>query len=547
MKTLNKVFIAAIAATAMTACNNELGEQFVSNNGGDVKFTMGIEGTSASRVAMEDGSYQASFESTNAVGIFVKEVDSYSNLEYTYNGNAWTGATVNVPADGVYTYYAYYPYAASATSTAIAAEVSADQETGGYLANDYLMANLTAEAGQANVDLQFTHALSLVEVTLSGPNAAEDAVVALSNMTTDATINLETSVVTPGTKKANVTMDKLTTSMKYRAIVPEQTVAQGTALMTIVSKGRTYKVSYKASDVKFERGKYISLNVELGSSSSAEDVTVTITSQGITDWGEGTPVTGDATIDEVPLIETIGENLVSFAGTADRNANIGDTWFKLINAAGTTAGATGEIVESGSEEVVWEKAAKLTYTSVWDPNVDNGADKPKGKAVNNSYYIAAVGYLHDAAIYTSDTQFYKLTFKAKSNQVKTTVVDETESPEELPDAAKIVITCRNSVDNASFAMSGSSSISDDVATTTMTVSDLVKDTWKECVAYIHFGKKSEAVGSVTDSKPMGDSETSDLQKIDIRFYTNNPTSKEGEKITATIFISDVKLEPYIKD
>lgn len=69
MKTLNKVFIAAIAATAMTACNNELGEQFVSNNGGDVKFTMGIEGTSASRVAMEDGSYQASFENENKVGV----------------------------------------------------------------------------------------------------------------------------------------------------------------------------------------------------------------------------------------------------------------------------------------------------------------------------------------------------------------------------------------------------------------------------------------------------------------------------------------------
>ena len=544
MKTLNKVFIAAIAATAMTACNNELGEQFVSNNGGDVKFTMGIEGTSASRVAMEDGSYQASFESTNAVGIFVKEVDSYSNLEYTYNGNAWTGATVNVPADGVYTYYAYYPYAASATSTAIAAEVSADQETGGYLANDYLMANLTAGAGQANVDLQFTHALSLVEVTLSGPNAAEDAVVALSNMTTDATINLETSVVTPGTKKANVTMDKLTTSMKYRAIVPEQTVAQGTALMTIVSKGRTYKVTYNASEVKFEKGKYISLNVELGSS-SAQDYTVTIKSQGITDWGQGSVVDGSATVDEVPLIEVIGESLASFTKTADRNANIGDTWFKLINAAGTTAGATGEIVESGSEEVVWEKAAKLTYTSVWDPNVDNGADKPKGKAVNNSYYVAAVGYLHDAAIYTSDTEVYKLTFKAKSNQVKTTVVDETESSETLSDAAKIVVTCRNAKDDASFALTSSSTSIDGTGTTSTTIIPANKDTWESFTAYIYFGKKHATVGTPGAGK-MLEATAEDLQKIDIRFYTNNPSSADGEKITATIFISDVKLEPYIQ-
>lgn len=545
MKALNKIFIAAIAATAMTACNNELGEQIASNQGGDVKFIMGIEGTSASRVAMEDGSYQASFESTNAVGIFVKEVASYSNLEYTYNGTAWTGATINVPADGVYTYYAYYPYVESATSTAIAAEVSTDQETGGYLANDYLMADLTADAGQANVDLKFTHALSLVEVTLSGPNAAEDAVVTLSNMTTDATINLETSDVIPGTKKANVTMDKLTTSMKYRAIVPEQTVAQGTSLMTIVSKGRTYKVTYNASDVKFEKGKYISLNVELGSSSSAQDYTVTITSQGITNWGQGSVVDGSATVDEVPLIEVIGESLASFTKTADRNANIGDTWFKLINAAGTTAGATGEIVESGSEEVVWEKAAKLTYTSVWDPNVDNGADKPKGKAVNNSYYVAAVGYLHDAAIYTSDTEVYKLTFKAKSNQVKTTVVDETESSETLSDAAKIVVTCRNAKDDASFALTSSSTSIDGTGTTSTTIIPANKDTWESFTAYIYFGKKHTTVGTPGAEK-MLEATAEDLQKIDIRFYTNNPSSADGEKITATIFISEVTLEPYIK-
>lgn len=373
MKALNKIFIAAIAATAMTACNNELGEQFVSNNGGDVKFTMGIEGTSASRVAMEDGAYQASFESTNAVGIFVKEVDSYSNLEYTYNGNAWTGATVNVPADGVYTYYAYYPYAASATSTAIAAEVSADQETGGYLANDYLMANLTAGAGQANVDLQFTHALSLVEVTLSGPNAAEDAVVALSNMTTDATINLETSVVTPGEKKANVTMDKLAASMKYRAIVPEQTIAKGTALMTIVSKGRTYKVSYKASDVKFERGKYISLNVELGSS-AAEDYTVTITSQGITIWDESTNQPGDASISvaelNIPLptdgqvLETITSNWSASTTANQIGSGKAEGWYKR-------SGSVTDLTVIGYDETdqALTITRKSTSTGAW--NSDN--------------------------------------------------------------------------------------------------------------------------------------------------------------------------------
>ena len=530
MKALNRIFIAAIAATAMTACNNELSEQIASNQGGDVKFTMGIEGTSASRVAMEDGSYQASFESTNAVGIFVKEVDSYSNLEYTYNGNAWTGATVNVPADGVYTYYAYYPYAASATSTAIAAEVSADQETGGYLANDYLMANyLTATPGQANVDLQFTHALSLVEVTLSGPNAAEDAVVALSNMTTDATINLETSVVTPGTKKANVTMDKLTTSMKYRAIVPEQTVAQGTSLMTIVSKGRTYKVTYNASDVKFEKGKYISLNVELGSSSSAQDYTVTITSQGITDWGEGTPVTGDATVDEIPLILPLGDELTEVIETFDLTS---DAWAKFLNSTNYNDVTKFEI--GVDESCNWGKYASLEYTSKYEDA--NAA---------NSYYKAALSYFHSSPLDVSQTQIYKLSMKIKTELSQSETLDG-----ELSEngASKLVITCRNADDSSSFATSTNQTFS---ATTVSKTPG--NRNWMDFIIYINLAQKSTAVGTVptegkdVETKGWKETSASDYAKFDLRFYTNNSASSSIQKVVSKIYISDLVMEPYVAE
>lgn len=529
MKALNRIFIAAIAATAMTACNNELSEQIASNQGGDVKFTMGIEGTSASRVAMEDGSYQASFESTNAVGIFVKEVDSYSNLEYTYNGNAWTGATVNVPADGVYTYYAYYPYAASATSTAIAAEVSADQETGGYLANDYLMANLTAGAGQANVDLQFTHALSLVEVTLSGPNAAEDAVVALSNMTTDATINLETSVVTPGTKKANVTMDKLTTSMKYRAIVPEQTVAQGTSLMTIVSKGRTYKVTYNASDVKFEKGKYISLNVELGSS-SAQDYTVTITtSQGITDWGEGTPVTGDATVDEIPLILPLGDELTEVIETFDLTS---DAWAKFLNSTNYNDVTKFEI--GVDESCNWGKYASLEYTSKYEDA--NAA---------NSYYKAALSYFHSSPLDVSQTQIYKLSMKIKTELSQSETLDG-----ELSEngASKLVITCRNADDSSSFATSTNQTFS---ATTVSKTPG--NRNWMDFTIYINLAQKSTTVGTVPttgndlETKGWKETSASDYAKFDLRFYTNNSASSSIQKVVSKIYISDLVMEPYVAE
>ena len=77
MKTFNKLFIAAIAATSMTACNNELGEQTL-NKEGNVNFTMGIGNTPSSRVSMPEDSYRASFTANDEVGIFVAEVPSYT-------------------------------------------------------------------------------------------------------------------------------------------------------------------------------------------------------------------------------------------------------------------------------------------------------------------------------------------------------------------------------------------------------------------------------------------------------------------------------------
>ena len=76
----------------------------------------------------------------------------------------------------MYTYYAYYPYTESAATTSVPVEVNLDQETNGYLANDFLMSNLTAEAGQANVNLQFTHALSLVDRKSTRLNSSHNVI-----------------------------------------------------------------------------------------------------------------------------------------------------------------------------------------------------------------------------------------------------------------------------------------------------------------------------------------------------------------------------------
>lgn len=296
MKALNKIWIAAIAAVAMTACNNELSEQAL-NNGGNVNFTMGIGNTPSSRISMPEDSYTASFTGNDEVGIFVAEQPSYTNVKYsTADGTTWTGGPVKVSADAAYTYYAYYPYAEGMTANNIPVVVATNQDTDGYIKNDYLYSKLAATAGQKDVNLTFSHALSLVEVTLAGSGAAEGATVDLLNVAIDATIDLTAeNPVTTGTNTATVTMDALS-NLKFRAIVPAQDIAASTPVFKIASGGRTYQAKY--SDVmNFEQGKYLAMTITLGEQGGDDDADIEITaSASINDWTAGTSNGGDASI-----------------------------------------------------------------------------------------------------------------------------------------------------------------------------------------------------------------------------------------------------------
>lgn len=343
MKALNRIFIAAIAAASMTACNNELSEQAL-NNGGNVNFTMGIGNTPSSRISMTEDSYTASFTGNDEVGIFVAEVPSYTNVKYsTADGTTWTGGPVKVSADAAYTYYAYYPYAEGMTANNIPVVVATNQDTEGYIKNDYLYSKLSATAGQTDVKLAFDHALSLVEVTLAGSGAAEGAIVDLLNVATDATINLTAETpVTTGSTTATVTMDALS-NLKFRAIVPAQDIAASTPVFKIASGGRTYQAKY--SDVmNFEQGKYLAMTITLGEQGGDDDADIEITaSASINDWTAGTSNGGDASISvaelNIPLptdgqvLDTIAFNWSPSTASQQIGADKPEGWYKRSNSA----------------------------------------------------------------------------------------------------------------------------------------------------------------------------------------------------------------------
>lgn len=534
MKTLNKLFIAAIATMAMTACNNEIGEQQV-NNSGIINFRMGIGTPSSSRITMEDNSYAATFAANDEVGVFVKGNNSYVNVKYTTkDGTNWDGGPINAPADEAfsYTFYAYHPYQESNNDARnITTTVATNQETEGYIKNDFLIS--TATTSNTTVDLPFDHALSLVEVRLTGTGAKEGAVVSMLDVATAATIDLTTetepTVTTTGEKNNTVIMDALSgVSMKYRAIVPEQEIQANTPIFKIEVNNKTYNASF-TSNVKFEKGKYLAMFITIGEEEGPAEIEIT-TGATINDWTEGDG--GDVSVEEVPIILPIkeGDVLTEVIKTFNLSS---DTWVKFIDAEGYNDVTKFEIMTD--DNTTWGNYASLEYTSI------NG-----NTYASNSYYKAAISYYHASPLDATKTSIYKISMKIKTELSQSATADG-----ELVSAgaSKLVITCRTSDNKSSFAASTNQTYTATTVSKTPT-----NNNWMDFTIYINLAQKSTTVGTVqTDTsndnydeeKDWKETSDTDYSKFDLRFYTNNNASSTQQKVVSKIYISDLVMEPYI--
>lgn len=516
MKALNRIFIAAIAAASMTACNNELSEQAL-NNGGNVNFTMGIGNTSSSRISMPEDSYTASFTGDDEVGIFVAEVPSYTNLKYsTADGTTWTGGPVKVSADAAYTYYAYYPYAEGMTANNISAVVAANQETEGYIKNDYLYSKLSASAGQTDVKLTFDHALSLVEVTLVGSGAAEGATVDLLNVATDATIDLTTETVTAGSTMANVTMDALS-NLKYRAIVPAQKIAASTPVFKIAVNDKTYQAKY-SGEINFEQGKYLAMTITLGEQGGDAEIEITA-SASINDWTEGTSNGGDASISvagfNIPLpvdgkFEVFEKGWSNSTVSSQIPAGGTDKWYVRDNVADST-----KILYSYSGENAAIEFKSQTYTI-----------KTKDGSKDSIVYSRGA-WNNDCAVFHSvtplDTVCYKLSFKVLST---------------TDGSGEIGVTIASSNDNKLFAIHKDDGAFNGRSITTFTK---IKNTdWEEKSVLINLARcttsgKSSGL-SISNFENTSITDVNEGVNIIFYNYTNG--------FDNSLYLKDIKLEQY---
>lgn len=515
MKALNRIFIAAIAAVAMTACNNELSEQAL-NNGGNVNFTMGIGNTPSSRISMPEDSYTASFTGNDEVGIFVAEVPSYTNVKYsTADGKTWTGGPVKVSADAAYTYYAYYPYAEGMTNN-IPVVVATNQDTEGYIKNDYLYSKLSATAGQTDVKLAFDHALSLIEVTLAGSGAAEGATVDLLNVATDAKIDLTAETpVTTGSTIATVTMDALP-SLKYRAIVPAQKIAASTPVFKIAVNGRTYQAKY-SGEINFEQGKYLAMTVTLGEQGGDAEIEITA-SASINNWTGGTSNGGDASISvaelSIPLptdgqvLETIAFNWSPSTPANQIGADKAEGWYKRN---GLTTGENPVAITSPAEIGYDEAEQALTIKRFSDSN---------GGWNNNPVVF------HSCAPF--DRGVYELSFEFKD--------DGTDA-----DFGALGVGLSSSNDNKLFKMLNKEGTGEDTESLvdwsrTLTIFTATA-AWTTKTVYFSLGQAAKEGRSGGSQVPTYDATTDDdvNKGVNIIFYNN----KSGAE--TTLYVRNIKL------
>lgn len=271
------LLLAALPALMLASCSQEETTGGPDMQNGEIRFEIGfapmggaVQTAPHTRVAT-DTKFNSTWENGDEIGIYAVEHGTelaasgnyIHNVKLTYTKGKWEiEEDIYWPQDGTkLDFYAYHPYAAAANNpTSMAFIVNADQsestnEKSNYNLSDLLMAKTTKADGYGKgetVPLSFTHALAMVQVNVSksmvGDYPADMLNVWLNGCTTDGVLNLFTQSATlPATPASPVKIKMYPCPndggapgiYAYRALVPAQEIAQGTALFRFEYDGST--------------------------------------------------------------------------------------------------------------------------------------------------------------------------------------------------------------------------------------------------------------------------------------------------------------------
>ena len=238
------------------------------------------------------GIYVVNYNGATA-GTLTPSSNHVNNMQFAYDGSAWASASPIYWLDKTThaDFYAYYPYTASASTSAHSFSVKTDQSTeANYWASDFLWGKATDIAPTKEaVPIETNHVFSNILIYLEPGDgftaetlAAATKSVKINNVKASATINLATGVATPAGNATTITPWSVGTY--YRAMIVPQTIAADTDLITVTINGIDYTLSTGATFVANKQHKF---TVTINKSSNGVNI-------GIGGWGDGSDYEGDA-------------------------------------------------------------------------------------------------------------------------------------------------------------------------------------------------------------------------------------------------------------
>ena len=270
MKKANILATAALA-TLLAACSNVLNTPDYADTPIGLNVNVGPMATRAGyeQGALTEGSFglYLTTEGTNS-----DERYNCTNREVRYD-NGWTiqgGQLLWKSNDATVTYYAYLPYTGTVSDAAnYAFAVQTDQNSDSNVkASDFLCTGTqTATAGTA-LDINFQHALSKLNVTLTKGSELEEGLiftsVRLSNCATATTVNLTDGTTGNTTNSGQtITLYAATPNEQYECILVPQTFAQSLKVEITDNNGKVYTFTSN-KDLTFASGKQYTLNLTVG-------------------------------------------------------------------------------------------------------------------------------------------------------------------------------------------------------------------------------------------------------------------------------------------
>lgn len=273
MKKANILATAALA-TLLAACSND-SDVFNTPDYADTPIGLNVNvSPMATRAGYEQGALtEGSFglylttEGTNS-----DERYNCTNREVKYD-NGWTiqgGQLLWKSNDATVTYYAYLPYTGTvgdAASYAFTVQTDQSNESNVKASDLLCTGQQTATPGTA-LDINFQHALSKLNVTLTKGSELEDGVtftsVKLSNCATKIVVNLlEGTIVETTNSGQTITLYATTENKQYECILVPQTFAQSLKMEITGNNGKVYTFTSN-KDLTFASGEEYTLNLTVG-------------------------------------------------------------------------------------------------------------------------------------------------------------------------------------------------------------------------------------------------------------------------------------------